>query len=179
MIPLREALSGLLLLALLCGALFLLPEAPGPGPLALVTGLAALHGALLSPLVARGPVAFGLLTPLLALPALAAASYGHPSAALWGSILLAALAASSGCAARALGASRAGLYAPTIALLFAAPYALRYLVLEFGDTSSADAWLSASPWAAAKRIAAGAMPPAAAVLALLAWPVYAIARRGR
>jgi hypothetical protein len=55
MIPAREALSGLLLLALLGAAVLLAPEAPGPGPLALVTGLAALHGALLSPLIARAP----------------------------------------------------------------------------------------------------------------------------
>lgn len=96
MIPLREALSGLLLLALLGGALLLLPEKPGPGPLALVTGLAALHAALLSPLVGKGPAALGLLPPLLALPAIAAASYGHTSAALLGSILLATLAAASG-----------------------------------------------------------------------------------
>ncbi|MCK6461516.1 MAG: hypothetical protein L6Q95_16670, partial [Planctomycetes bacterium] len=132
MIPLREALSGLLLLALLGGALLLLPEKPGPGPLALVTGLAALHAALLSPLVGKGPAVLGLLPPLLALPAIAAASYGHTSAALLGSILLATLAAASGSAARALGDARAGLYAPSIVLVFAAPYALRYLVLEFG-----------------------------------------------
>jgi hypothetical protein len=179
MIQGREALSGLLLLALLGAALLLVPEVPGPGPLALLTGLATLHGALLSPLVAKGPVAFGFLPPLLALPALAATSYGHPWTALAGSVLLAAFAAASGSAARALGAARAGLYAPTIVLVFAAPYALRYLVLEFGDASSADAWLAVSPWAASKRVALGAMPPLPAVLALLAWPVWAIARRGR
>lgn len=179
MIPVREALSGLLLLAILGGTLFLVPEAPGPGPLALVTALAALHGALLAPLVARGPVAYGFLGALLALPAIAAASYGHPWSALMGSILLAAFAAASGSAARALGEGRAGLYAPTIVLVFAAPYALRYLVLEFGDAQSADAWLAPSPWAAAATIAGGAMPPLPAVLALLAWPVWAIARRGR
>ncbi|HEX5138132.1 MAG TPA: hypothetical protein VFY93_14245 [Planctomycetota bacterium] len=178
-IPPREALSGILLLALLCGALLVVPESPGPGPLALVTGLAALHGALLSPLLATGPASFGFLGPVLALPALAATSYGHPAPALWGSILLAAFAAASGSAARALGRERSGLYAPTIVLAFAAPYALRYLVLEFGDAASSDAWLLLSPWAAAHRIAAGAVPPVPAVLALLAWPVWAIARRGR
>jgi hypothetical protein len=179
MIPAREALSGLLLLALLCGALFLVPEAPGPGPLALATGLATLHGALLSPLVARGPAAFAFLSPLLALPALAASSYGHAWSALPGSVLLAAFAAASGAAARALGTARAGLYGPTIVLAFAAPYALRYLVLEFGDASGADRWLALSPWAAAERIGSGATPPLPAVLVLLAWPVWAIARRGR
>jgi len=178
-IPPREALSGLLLLALLCGALLLVPESPGPGPLALVTGLAVLHGALLSPLVAEGPAPLGFLGPVLALPALAATSFGHPDRAIWGSILLAAFAAASGAAARALGRERSGLYAPTIVLVFAAPYALRYLVLEFGDAASADAWLLLSPLAAARRVAAGAMPPVPAVLALLAWPVWAIARRGR
>lgn len=178
-IPPREALSGLLLLALLCGALLLVAESPGPGPLALVTGLAVLHGALLSPLVAEGPASLGFLGPLLALPAIAAASYGHTGTALLGSILLAAFGAASGAAARALGRERSGLYAPTIVLVFAAPYALRYLVLEFGEKASADAWLLVSPWAAARHVAAGAMPPVAAVLALLAWPVWAIARRGR
>jgi len=180
MIPAREALSGLLLLVLLGVAILLAPEDPGPGPLALITGLATLHGALLSPLVGRGPVLFGFLPPLLALPALAATSYGHPgSAPLLGSFLLVAFAAASGSAARALGRARAGLYGPTIVLVFVAPYALSYLTGDLGDPASADRWLALSPWAAAGQIAGGAMPPPAAVLALLAWPVWAIARRGR
>jgi hypothetical protein len=176
MIPAREALSGLLLLALLVTALLLVPERAGPGPLALATALAALHGALLSPLVGKGPAAWGLLPALLALPALAATSYGHAAPA--GPLLLVALAGASGCAARALGPLRAGLYGPTMVVLFAAPYALRYVALEFGDPRSADRWLAISPWAAAGHAAGGAMPPAAAVLALCAWPVWAIARRG-
>jgi len=180
MIPVREALSGLLLLVLLGGAILLLPEDPGPGPLALMTGLAVLHGALLSPLVGRGPAPLAFLPPLLAVPALSATSYGHPgSAPLLGSILLIGFAAASGAAARALGRERAGLYGPTIVLVFAAPYALHYLAQELGDPASADRWLALSPWAAADRIAAGGMPPPAAVLALLAWPVWAVARRAR
>jgi hypothetical protein len=175
MIPAREAISALLLLALLAAALLLAPEAPGPGPLSLCAGLAALHAALLSPLVARGPPAWGLLPALLALPALAATAYGHPGPwPLLGSLLLVALAATSGVAARAL---RAGLYAPTVILAFALPYALRYLVLELGNPASADGWLALSPWAACGRTAAGSPPPAPAVLALLAWPVVALARR--
>jgi hypothetical protein len=55
MIPAREALSALLLLALLAAACLLAPERPGPGPLPLLAALATLHAALLSPLVARGP----------------------------------------------------------------------------------------------------------------------------
>lgn len=181
MIPAREAISALGLTVLLgCGVL-LAPERAGPGPLALLTGVAALHAALLSPLVGKGgPAAWGLLPALLALPALAATSYGHPGAApLLGSLLLVAAASASGTAARALGPARAGLYGPTMVLVFALPYALRYLVLEFGDPASADGWLLASPWAAAARIASGAMPPLAALLALGAWPVWAIARRAR
>jgi len=180
MIPAREAISALGLTVLLgCGVL-LAPERAGPGPLALLTGLAALHGALLSPLVGKGPAAWGFLPALLALPALAATSYGHPGAAPFlGSLLLVAVASASGTAARALGPARAGLYGPTMILVFALPYALRYLVLEFGDPASADGWLLASPWAAAARIAAGAMPPLAALLALCAWPVWALARRAR
>ncbi len=179
MIPAREAFSGLLLLALLAGAAFLVPEHPGPGPLALMTGLAAIHGALLSPLVGRGPAAWGLLPPLLALPGLAAMSFGHPGMApLLGSLFLAVLAAASGTAARALGPARTGLYGPTMVLVFALPYALRY-VLELGDPASADGWLAISPLFAAARVASGAMPPVAAILALCAWPVWAIARRAR
>ncbi len=180
MIPAREAFSTLGLLVLLALAVLLVPERPGPGPLALVTGIAAVHGALLSPLVGRGPAAWGLLPPLLALPAIAATSYGHAGMVpLLGSLLLAFLAAASGAAARALGPARTGLYGPTMVLVFALPYALRYLVLEFGDRATADGWLLASPLAAADRVASGAMPPEAAVLALCAWPVWALARRGR
>ncbi len=180
MIQRREALSGLLLLLLVAGAILLLPERPGPGPLALMTGLATLHGALLSPLVGRGHAAWGLLSPLLALPALAATSYGHPGLLPFvGSLLLALLAAASGVAARALGPARAGLYAPTMVLVFALPYALRYLVLEFGDRRSADAWLALSPFEAGRSVASGALPPLLAILALCAWPVWAIARRAR
>jgi hypothetical protein len=178
-VPLREALSGLLLLALLAGALFVAPETPGPGPLALATGLAALHGALLSPLVGRGPAPYGFLTLPLALPAVAAASYGHAGAMpLLGSLLLVAFAACSGVAARALGPARTGLYGPTIVLLFVMPEALEYLVVQFGDRASAAGWLAPSPWRAAESAAKGALP-LAALLALAAWPVYAIARRAR
>lgn len=180
MIPLREAISALGLTVLLGCGILLAPERAGPGPLALLTALAALHGALLSPLVGKGPAPWGLLPPLLALPALAATSYGHPGAAPFlGSLLLVAVASASGTAARALGSPHAGLYGPTMVLVFALPYALRYLVLEFGDPASADGWLLVSPWAAAARIASGAMPPLAALLALGAWPVWAIARRAR
>lgn len=180
MIPTREALSALLLLCLLSAAVLLAPERVGPGPLALLTGLAALHGALVSPLLGKGPWGWGLLPPLLALPALAAVAYGHAGfSPLLGSLVLVSLAAASGSAARALGPSRSGLYGPTIVLVFALPYALHYLALQFGNPASADSWLALSPWAAAGRVAQGASPPAAAVLALLAWPVWAAARRAR
>lgn len=179
MIPAREALSGLLLLVLLGATILLVPEAPGPGPLALVAGVAALHAALLSPLVGKGPASFGFLAALLSLPALAATSYGHPGLEpLVASALFVGFAAASGAAARALGPSRAGLYGPSMALVFAAPYALRYLVSEFGTPGAADRWLALSPWAAAERIAQGEMPPWPAVFALLAWPIWAITRRG-
>jgi hypothetical protein len=178
MIPAREALSALLLLAFLSAAVLLVPERPGPGPLALCAGLAALHAALLSPLLGHGPAAWGLLPTLLALPALAATSYGRPGLRpLAGSVALVALAALSGAAARALGRAREGLYGATVVLLFAGPYALGYLARELGDPGTADGWLLVSPWAAAERVAEGASPPAPAVLALLAWPVWAIARR--
>jgi hypothetical protein len=179
MIPAREALSALLLLALLALATCLTPECPGPGPLPLLAALATLHAALLSPLVAPGPPRWAFLAPLLALPALFATAYGHAGPwPLAGSLLLVTCGAASGAAARALP-RRAGLYGATVTLLFAAPYALHYLALEMGDAATADGWQRLSPWAAARLVASGAPPPAPALLALLAWPVAALARGRR
>jgi len=179
MIPAREAIGALLLPLLLAGAFLLVPERAGPGPLAPVAGLCALHAALLAPAVARGRAAWGFLPVLLGLPALCAASYGHAGAGpLLGALLLTVLACASGAAARTLPADVTALfYLPSMILLFAAPYALRYLALEFGAPASAAGWASPSPWAAAEALAAGAGLPVLAPLLLLAWPVAVLARR--
>jgi hypothetical protein len=180
MIPTRDAVASLVLLALLVLVVLLADETPGAGPLASTTAVAAACAALLAPSCASGGWAWGLLPLLLALPALGATAYGHPGAGpLLGSLVLVALAAAAGTAYRALrGRPSARLYLPYMVLLFAAPYALRYLVLEFGRVTDAEGWLLLSPWAAAERVAAGGAPPAGCVLLLLAWPVWALARRG-
>jgi hypothetical protein len=180
-IPPRDAVASLILLALLGLAVFLaVDEVPGAGPLALVTAVAAGHAALLAPLLASGAPAWGLLPLLLAVPALAATSYGRPGAGpLCWSLVLVALAAASGTAARALRDRPSGrLYLPSMVLLFAAPWALRYLVLEFGRPADAEGWVLLSPWGAAEQVAGGGGPPAVCLLLLLAWPVWALARRG-
>jgi hypothetical protein len=178
-IPTRDALASLVLLALLTLAVLLLDEAPGAGPLALTTSVAAGYAALLAPSLRSGAPGWGLLPILLALPALGATSYGHPGAGplVW-SVVLVALAAAAGSAARALRTRPSTrLYLPYMVLLFGAPYALRYLVLEFGRPREAEGWLLLSPFAAAERVAAGGGLPAGCVLLLLAWPVWALARR--
>jgi len=178
-IPTRDAVASLILLALLALAVWLVDEKPGAGPLALVTSVAAGHAALLAPTLASGALRWGLLPLLLALPALGATSFGQPGAGplLW-SLVLVALAAVSGTAARALhDRPSARLYLPSMVLLFAAPYALRYLVLEFGRAVDAEGWLLLSPWAAAEQVAGGGAPPAGCLLLLSAWPVWALARR--
>jgi hypothetical protein len=178
-IPKRDAVASLVLLALLALVVLFREEAPGPGPLALATAVAAAYAALLAPsLAGTGAPGWGLLPVLLALPALGATAYGHPGAGplVW-SLVLVALAAAAGAAARALrGRPSVRLYLPYMVLLFAAPYALRYLVLEFGRVSEADGWLLLSPWAAAAQAAGGGGLPAGCVLLLLAWPVWALAR---
>jgi len=178
--PPRDAVASLILLTLLTLAVALADEAPGAGPLALAASVAAAHAALLAPLLTSGTLGWGLLPVLLALPALCATSYGRPGAIplVW-SVILVALAAASGTAARALrDRPSARLYLPSMVLVFAAPYALRYLVLEFGRPADAEDWLLLSPWAAAEQVAGGGSPPAGCILLLLAWPVWALARRG-
>lgn len=179
MIPKRDAVASLLLLALLALAVWLEDEAPGAGPLALATSVAAAYAALLLPALRSGAWGWGLLPVLLALPALGATAYGHPGAgALAWSVLLVALAAAAGSAARALRGRPSGrLYLPCMVLVFAAPYALRYLVLEFGRLPEAEGWLLLSPWAAAGHVADGQGLPAGCVLLLLVWPVWALVRR--
>lgn len=170
----REVLAALLLLALLVLAFQLAPARPGPGPLALCVSVACVHAALLAPSIARRPsLSWGLAPVLLALPALGASTYGHPGA--WppaGSLLLVAAASLAGAFGRG---SR--LYLGAMLLVFALPFGLSYLVLEFGDPARATAWRLASPVAAAGRVASGAAPPAICLLLLLAWPVWVLARR--
>jgi hypothetical protein len=178
--PVREAISSLLLLALLGAAVLLADDAPGPGPLAPLAAVAAAHAAVLSP--AFGGAAapwWGMLPLLLSVPALGASAYGHPGAGpLAGAVLLVVLSAAAGTAARALrGRAEAALYLPSMALVFAAPYALHYLVREFAAGRDGERWLLASPVAAVAKVAEGAAPPAACVLLLLLWPVWALARR--
>lgn len=178
-IPKRDAVASLVLLALLALAVLLEEEAPGAGPLALATAVAAAYAALLLPTLGSEAWGWGFLPVLLALPALCATSYGHPGAGpLAWSLALVALAAAAGAAARALhGSAGARLYLPSMVLVFFAPYALRYLVLEFGRTPAAEGWLLLSPWAAASHVAGGGRLPAGCALLLLAWPVWALARR--
>ncbi|MHC4341554.1 MAG: hypothetical protein ACYSX0_15250 [Planctomycetota bacterium] len=173
--PRREAGIALFLLALLVAALLFAPARPGPGPLAFVTSVAALHAALIAPSLARrGGAAWGLLPALLAVPALFATSYGHPGATpLMGAILIVTLSAVAGSAGRVLPRA---IYFPAMLLVFLAPYALHYLVLEFGRTEGAGAWLRLSPIAAAQQ---GGWPGALCVLLLLVWPVWALAARRR
>ncbi len=167
----RLAGSSILLLGLLAAAFWFAAEHPGPGPLGLVGAVAAFHAAVLGPSCG----VYGFLPLALSLPALAAASYGTDS--LLPSVLLVALATLAGAAARALGR----LYLPMMTLLFLAPFALSYLVLEFGHLASVPAWRLVSPVAASFHVAGAAgsaWPPAACVIGLLVAPVAWIARRG-
>lgn len=168
----RDTLGALLLLGGLAAALLLAPDRPGPGPLALCTAVAAFHAALLMPAVGPGHALHAFLPFVLALPALASASFGHPWAALGGSLLLVALSCAAGWACRRLGTTRT--YLATMLFLFGAPFGFAYLVREFGREASAEAWAQLSPLAAA-----GAMPTAGCIALLLAWPVWALARRAR
>jgi hypothetical protein len=61
-------------------------------------------------------------------------------------------------------------------LVFLAPYALHYLILEFGRAESAGAWLRLSPIAAAQQ---GGWPGTLCILLLVVWPVLALAARRR
>jgi len=172
--PPREAAAALLLPVLLVAALVLVPVRPGAGPLGLVTAVALVHAALLAPSLVRGRPAWGLFPVAGGAPALCAASYGHDAGALGASLLLLALASLAGAAARA---RRSALYLPSMVLLFAAPFALGYLVLEFGDGSRAAAWRLLSPLAAAQAVGRGAALPLPCLAALLAWPAWTLARR--
>ncbi len=169
-VPLREAIAAALLVALLAGALAVTPARPGPGPLPFLLQIAVIHAALLGPSIGHGRGAWAALGVPLALPALCAASYGHdrllPAAAL---LLLASLAGGAGRALR--GRTAGAIYLPTLLLAFFAPYGLHYLVAEFGRAASAEAWLRLSPLAAAGGLALSPAP----ALALLFWPVVAVA----
>jgi hypothetical protein len=170
----REAAAAALLCVLLAAAVLLADDAPGPGPLALCTAIAAAHAALLTPACARGRPGWGLLPLLVALPALCACSYGRPG---WlGAAALVALCALAGTAGRRLPAR---IYLPAMLLVFLAPYALHYLVAEFAAGGSAAAWLHLSPLAASVVAARGDGLPALCIALLLVGPVVALARRGR
>ena len=169
-VPRREAVISITLLGLLLAAMLLTPASPGPGPLALFTAVTAIHAALLAPAMARGRGAWAFLPGLVGLPALCAVSYGHD--ALPGALLIVLLASAAGWAGRA----RSSLYLPTMLLIFFSPYALAYLVEEFGEAARAASWLDLSPVAAAY---AGGWPPAACIAAMAVWPVWALARGRR
>jgi len=172
------AASGLLLYAV---ALWLHRDAPGPGPLAAVCGLAALHAVLLGPACGpRGGIAWAFLPLLLALPALTASSYGHPGAGpLVRALGFVGVACIAGAVPRALGTGAgAGLYLPTAALLFALPPVLRYLALEFSGPAAAEAWGGFSPYSGAALAVGGPAWPWGATALLLAWPAWALAVRG-
>jgi hypothetical protein len=129
----------------------------------------------------RGAAAWGLLPPLLALPALCATSYGGAGAMpLLGALSIVVLAAVAGTAGRTIARRPWGaLYLPAMLLLFAAPFALGYLVEEFGDASRAGAWRAVSPWVAAERVAESGTLAAPPCVLLLAWPACALAGRRR
>ncbi|MEE8107389.1 MAG: hypothetical protein V3T86_17780 [Planctomycetota bacterium] len=177
-VPPKEAASALILLLLLVAALYIVEPKRGGGPLGLVLGLAAVHALLISPALVDTPGwGLGFLPWLLAGPAVAAASYGRGGAdVLLRSFGLLALCAVAGSAGRALVGRRVGaLYLPTMVLLLVAPFALAYLVAEFGGGDAA-AWRPLSPWGAAVRIESGGPLSMPGVLALMAWPVVALVR---
>ena len=152
---------------------------PAPGPLALATQFALLHLALLAPALGRfeGRWSVGLLS--LALPALALTSYGHGvRPLLWcGAFLVSA--AASGAAAQSLRQRGRTLYMASITLMLAIPFALAYLLEEFGNPAAATAWRAWSPWAGASLAACDAAPANGALLLLWAWPVGVFAWRRR
>jgi len=169
-VPPREALAAALLVVLLAGGVAVAPARPGPGPLPLMLQIALVHAALLGPVIGGDRGSWAALGLPLSLPALVATSYGHdrllPALAL---LLLALLAGGAG---RMLRSRTAGsLFLPSLTLVFFAPYALHYLVAEFGRAGAAEAWLGLSPLAAADSLAL----PSPCVLALLFWPVFAVA----
>ena len=168
----KDALGALLLLGGLAAALLLAPDSMGPGPLALCTAVAAGHAALIAPALAREAKALAYLPLLLYLPVVVPASFGHPFAARFGSLLLVALCCTAGWAGRIL---KPAVYLPAMLALFGMPYLLEYLVREFGKKSaSAPRWLNLSP-----LHAAGSMPAATCIALLLAAPVIAVALAAR
>jgi len=180
-VPKGETTAAASGLALYAVALWLRGDVPGPGALALMCGLACLHGALLAPACGpRGGWGWAFVPLLLAVPALAATSYGHSGpGALLRAGGFAALACLAGAVPRVLdGRAGARLYLPLAALAFALPPVLRYLVLEFRGAAGADAWGLLSPFAAARPVTEGTGWPWPATLLLLAWPVWALAARG-
>jgi len=168
----KDALGALLLLGGLAAALLCAPDSMGPGPLGLTTAVAVTYAALIAPALAREAKALAFLPLLLSLPMVVPASFGHPLAALLGSLLLVALSCAAGWAGRIL---KPEVYLPAMLALFGLPYVLEYLVREFGGASaSAQQWLNLSP-----LHAAGALPAATCVALLLAAPVVAVARGAR
>jgi len=164
----EEARIAMVLLGLMILAVWLAPETPGPGPLGLLTAAVAVHAALVAPaMVRRGGWALGFVPCLLALPALASTAYGHPLPLP--ALAVVALCCASGAAARAV---RSPFYLPSMVLVFAAPFFLHYLVLGFGAPSQAGFWKSLSPLSAS-----AGWPSAPCVVLMLAWPVWALARR--
>ena len=82
-LPAGEARAAWVGLALLAGGCWWSGLEPGPGPLALLTGLAALYAAVLAPACEpRGGPWWAFLPLLLTTPLLATVSYGHPGAPL-------------------------------------------------------------------------------------------------
>ena len=178
-LPPGEAMAAWVGLALLVAAVWWSGVEPGPGPLALLTGVAAFHAAVLTPSCRpRGGLVWAFLPLLLALPVLATVSYGHPGAGpLLRCLLLAALACVAGATARTK--SGGALYLPTMLGLFVVPFALGYLVLEFSGPANAEVWRRLSPFVAARPLASGEAWPWSCLLLLVAWPVWALARRGK
>ena len=166
----KDALGALLLLGGLAAALLYAPDSMGPGPLGLTTAVAVTYAALIAPALAREAKALAFLPLLLSLPMVVPASFGHPLAALLGSLLLVALSCAAGWAGRIL---KPEAYLPAMLALFGLPYVLEYLVREFGS-ASAEQWLNLSP-----LHAAGAMPAATCIALLLAAPVVAMAVSAR
>jgi hypothetical protein len=178
-LPAGEARAAWVGLALLLAAAWWSGVEPGPGPLALLTGVAAFHAAVLTPSCRpRGGVGWAFLPLLLAAPVLATVSYGHPG---MGPLLRCALLVALACLAATTARTKSGgaLYLPTMLGLFVVPFVLGYLVLEFSGPATADDWRRLSPFAAAKPLASGEGWPWACLLLLLAWPVWTLARRGK
>jgi len=174
-LPPREAIPALLL-AVMLAATVVLARGAGAGPLGACAAVACAGAALLGPALGVERFRWGLPALLIGLPILCTVAYGHTLSELGGCVLLFALCTAAG----ALESSpEGGVYLPVMLLIFAAPYALAYLVEEFGNLERVAFWRTLSPFAAAQDVAAGRALPPVCLLLLMAGPVWTLLGRRR